>query len=254
MMIKLENKINLYDKDLAVILADLAYHIAPEIVNYVAEQNKNDLTFFEQLFKDKIDINNYLFNGSDCVFPGIRRYVSGKGHKRKYNTNYRAIIDDNVFPRHIWCFLTNGKCYSGPNWKKTNLEEFELAHIFTHKETEINSERDYFQEIDANISPYGEFTSAANVVLLPKGTVRPTDNSTILKLIFYKRYIDLYGENTLNGRRGFKQDSVPDWYSELKWNDPFLPGDWKNKINKLLDYRKKRISDIIKKIKTLGTS
>ena len=246
-MVKLENKIYLYNKDLAVILASLAYHIAPEIVKYVVEQNKKDFAFFEQLFKDKIDINNYLFDGSDCVFPGIKRYVSGEGKKQKYNVAYKAIIDDNIFPRHIWCFLINGKCYSGPNWKETNLEEFELAHIFTHKESEIDLERDYFQKIDTNIFPYGEFTSAANVVLLPKGTVRPTDNSTILKSIFYKRYIDLYGENTLNGRRGFKQNYVPDWYSEINWNDPFLPSDWKNNINKLLEYRKKRISDIMRK-------
>ena len=244
-MIKLENKISLFNKDLAIILASLAYHIAPEIVKYIAEQNKKDFAFFEQLFKGKIDINNYLFNGSDCVFPGIRRYVSMEGQKQKYNAEYKAIIDDNTFPRHIWCFLVNGKCYSGPNWNETTLAEFELAHIFTHKESEINLEKEYFQEINADIFPYGEFTSAANVVLLPKGTVRPTDNSTILKSIFYKRYIDLYGENTLNGHRGFKQNSVPDWYSELKWNDPFLPGDWKNKINKLLDYRKERISGIM---------
>jgi hypothetical protein len=246
-MSNLENKINLYDKGLAVILAALAYHIAPEIVKYIAEQNIKDFTFFEQLFKDKIDMKNYLFNGSDCVFPGIRRYVSGEGKKQKYNAEYKAIIDDNTFPRHIWCFLVNGKCYSGPNWKETILGEFELAHIFTHKKSEIYLEKDYFQEIDDKISPHGEFTSAANVVLLPKGTVRPTDNSTILKSIFYKRYIDLYGEDTLNGRRGFKHNSVPDWYSEITWNEPFLPDDWKNKINKLLEYRKKRISEIMRK-------
>ena len=246
-MSNLENKIYLYEKDLALILADLAYHIAPEIVKYIAEQNKKDFTFFEQLFKDKIDINNYLFKGSDCVFPGTKRYVKGEGQKLKYNAKYRAIIDDNTFPRHIWCYLINGKCYSGPNWKETILGEFELAHIFTHKESEINLERDYFQDIDANIFPYGEFTSAANVVLLPKGTVRPTDNSTILKSIFYKRYIELYGEDTLNGRRGFKHNSVPDWYSEITWNEPFLPADWKNKINKLLEYRKERISGIMRK-------
>ena len=100
-MVKLENKISLFNKDLARILASLAYHISPEIVNYIAEQNKKDFAFFERLFKDKIDINNYLFDGSDCVFPGTRRYVSMKGQKRKYNTKYRAIIDDNTFPRYI---------------------------------------------------------------------------------------------------------------------------------------------------------
>ncbi|GHV22465.1 hypothetical protein AGMMS49959_13330 [Planctomycetales bacterium] len=234
-MNKLENKIHLFNKDLAIILASLAYHISPEIVRYIVEANKKDIIFFEKLFGDKIDTKNYLFNGSDCVFPGIRRYVSGEGKKQKYNTKYCAIIDDNTFPRHIWCFLINGKCYTGPNWKETNLEEFELAHIFTHKESEIIMEKNYFKEIDNNISPHGEFTSAANVVLLPKGTVRPTDNSTI-------------GEDSLNGRKGFIENKVPEWYSEIKWNEPFLPEKWRKNINSLLDYRKERITTIIGKI------
>jgi len=247
-MNKLENKIYLYNKDLAIILASLAYHISPEIVKYIAEKNKKDFTYFEKLFGDKIDIKNYLFNGSDCVFPGIRRFVNGmKWEKQKYIEEYKAITDDNVFPRYIWCFLINGKCYSGQNWKETGLDEFELAHIFSHKESEIFMEKNYFNEIDSNTFPYGEFTSAANVVLLPKGTVRPTDNSTILKSIFYKRYVELYGEDTLNGRKGFIEKNIPEWYSQIKWNEPFLPNNWKINIDNLLDYRKKRIATIMKK-------
>jgi hypothetical protein len=226
-MNKLENKIHLVNKNLANILASLAYHISPEIVKYIVEKNKRDFTYFEQLFEDKIEINNFLFNGSDCVFPGVRRYVRGKGQIRKYNTEYNAIIDDNTFPRYIWCFLVNGKGYNGPNWKETGLDEFELAHIFSHKENEINVEKEYFNKIDNTIFPHGEFTSAANVVLLPKGTVRPTDNSTILKSVFYKRYIELYGEDTLKGRKGFIEKKVPEWYSQLEWNKPFLPNNWK---------------------------
>ena len=244
-MNNLQNKMHLFDKDMAIILASLAYHISPEIVKYIVEQNKKDFDFFEALFKDKIDISSYLFKGSDCVFPGIRRYVSGDGKKQKYNPEYRAIIDDNIFPRHIWCYLVNGQCYSSNNWKKTKLNEFELAHIFTHKETEIEIEKKFFIDIDDNLLPHGEFTSAANVVLLPKGTTKPTDASPIIKSIFYKRYIDLYGEDTLNGRKGFIVDNVPEWYPQLKWNEPFLPKNWKENVDKLLQYRKKRIKNIL---------
>ena len=246
-MNKLENKIRLFDKDLSIILGSLAYHIAPEIVKYIMERNKKEYAIFEKLFGNRIDVKNYLFAGSDCVFPGIKRYISGEGQKQKYNEKYKAIIDDNTFPRHIWCFLINGKCYTGPNWKETKLEEFELAHIFTHKESEIFMEKNYFKVVENNIFPYGEFTSAANVVLLPKGTVRPTDNSTILKSIFFKRYIELYGEETLNGRKGFIENKVPEWYNEIKWNKPFLPNDWKWNIDKLLEYRKERIITIMNK-------
>jgi hypothetical protein len=75
--------------------------------------------------------------------------------------------------------------------------------------------------------------------------VRPTDNSPEIKSVFYKRYIELYGEETLSGRGGFKHDSVPDWYSEIEWNTPYFPGDWKRKIDKLLDYRKQRIVTLL---------
>lgn len=242
---KLENKIDKFNKQIAIILGSLAYHISPEIVKYISEQNKKDFDIFSYLFNDMIDIKHYLFEDSDCVFPGVRRYISGEGVKKKYNPKYKAIIDDNTFPRHIWCFLINGNCYNGPNWKKTNLDEFELAHIFTPKETEMNIEKNYFKKIDENICPYGEFTSAANVILLPKGTVRPTDNSRVIKSIFFKRYIDLYGENTLNGRSGFKEDTIPDWYSEIQWNDLFLPDNWQRNIDKLLEYRRRRIEEIL---------
>jgi len=245
-MHKLENKISNYNKQIAIILGALTYHLSPEIIKYISEQNKNDFSFFKDLFKDRIDFKHYLFEGSDCVFPGVRRYISGKGAKRKYNPEYRAIVDDNTFPRYIWCFLINGNGYSGNNWKKTKLDEFELAHIFSHKESEMNVEKQSFNKIDETICPYGEFSSAANVILLPKGTIRPTDNSAVIKSIFYKRYIDLYGESTLNGRSGFKENSIPEWYPEIEWNKPFLPNDWQRNIDKLLEYRKERIAGILK--------
>ena len=238
-----KNKIDSFNKDLAFILAQLAYHISPKIIKYIAERNKVECQFFKDIFGDKIDFENYLFDGSDCVFPGVRRWDPKRGKKRKYNIDYEAIIDDNGFPRYIWCYLFTGKGASGPNWK--NFSEFELAHIFAHKGAEIIGEKNYFRVFDEKKSPFAQFTSATNVVLLPKGTVRPTDNSTIVKSIFYKRHIDLYGEDTLNGRSGFKDELIPDWYSELKWNDTLAPDDWKENIDTLLNYRNKRIVEIL---------
>jgi len=119
-----KNKINIFNKDLAIILAQLAYHISPEIVKYIAERNKAEQPFFEKLFENNIDIENYLFDGSDCVFPGCRRWDTQKGVKIRYNSDYNAIIDDNSFPKHIWGYLCNGKSSGWEYIKK----EFELAH------------------------------------------------------------------------------------------------------------------------------
>ena len=178
----------------------------------------------------------------------MRRYISGKGKKKQYDPEYKAIIDDNTFPRHLWCFLVNNKTYNGPSWKDTGLNQFELAHIFTHKKSELAFEKQFFQVCDENTEPNGEFTCACNIVLLPKGTVRPTDNSETIKSIFYKRYIDLYGESPLNGRCGFINEKIPEWYKELQWNEPFCPKDWYEKIDNLIKYRTTRITQLLKNI------
>ena len=132
-----ENKINEFEYDICKILTQLCYHIHPKIIRRIQEENEKQYKFFENLFADYITIENYFFAGSACVFPGIRRYVSGQGKKKQYNKEYKAIIDDNTFPRHLWCFLVNNKTYNGPNWKESGLNQYELAHIFTHKHSEL---------------------------------------------------------------------------------------------------------------------
>ena len=244
---KIENKITEHEPAIAKILANLCYHLHPEIVSLVQERNEVEYDYFKALFSDRIDIKHYLFPGSACVFPGVRRYVSARGKKQKFNRDESAILDDNIFPRHIWCFLLNGTAFSAPTWKKTRLSEFELAHVFSHKPSGASPEAISFENFDADISPYANFTCAANVVLLPKGTVRPTDNSSVIKSVFFKRHVELYGERTLNGRSDFRHESVPAWTDELVWNDPLLPTEWRSKVESLLRYRSKKVAAIIDK-------
>jgi hypothetical protein len=242
------NKLSQFEFDICKILAQLCYHIHPKIIHRIQEENEREYEYFRNLFSDIIDIESYLFKGSACIFPGVRRYVSGQGKKKQYNEQYRAIIDDNTFPRHLWCFLVNNKTYNGPNWKESGLNQYELAHIFTHKQSELEFEKEFFKEFDCKIYPHGDFTCACNIVLLPKGTVRPTDNSKVIKSVFYKRYIDLYGETPLQGRKEFITSKVPDWYNRLKWNVPFCPKNWEVKVEKLLQYRTKRLTQLIENI------
>ena len=244
-LIPLENRVALFERKIANILAQLAYFVHPRVVEKVQERNKEEFPFFEQLFINQIEVGDYLFEGSACVFPGVRRFVSRRGKRQSYNSDYEAIIDGNRFPRHLWTYLVSGRAYSGPSWKKTGLNEFELVHVFAHKETETEFERQFFAEFDADVRPHGNFTSAANVALLPKGTIRPTDNSTTIKAVFFKRCIDLYGEAPLNGRCTFIESLVPDWYDELQWNEPLLPNDWESVTEDLLRYRTKRVRDTL---------
>ena len=243
----IENKIEEFEEDICSVLSQLCFHTHPKIIGQIQEVNRVERHYFEDLFGDRIDVSEYLFDGSACVFPGVKRYVSGRGKKRSYNPEYQAIIDDNAFPRHIWCFLESGKTYNGPNWKKTGLAEFELAHIFSHKKSELEFESKFFHRVQADLVPHGDFSCACNVILLPKGTVRPTDNSKSIKAVFYKRYIDLYGEFPLGGRSGFREDMVPPWYNNLIWNEPYLTNEWEAHTNKLMEYRRKRVTQIMQK-------
>ncbi len=243
----IENNVHEFELEICSILAKLSYHIHLEIINRIQVRNIEEYDYFRNLFLNRIEISHYLFDGSACFFPGVRRYVSGFGKRSRYNDSYQAIIDDNTFPRHIWSFLTNGKAYSGPNWRETGLSEFELAHIFTHKESEIESEKEFFGSIQPDIHPYSDFTCACNVTLMPKGMVRPTDNSRTIKASFYMRYIELYGEESLIGKSGFRRSLAPSWYSELEWNQPWLPSDWRKNTDGLMEYRTKRVTHILNK-------
>ena len=99
----IQNKVNEFEREICAILAQLAHHIHPKIVERIQDRNIAEFDYFESLFSNKIEVNNYLFDGSACVFPGVRRVVSGQGKRRAYNKGYKAIMDDNVFPRHLWC-------------------------------------------------------------------------------------------------------------------------------------------------------
>lgn len=240
-----DNRIREVERDICGVLAHLAHHIHPAVVEAVQNRNRDELGYFRDLFAGRVELSDYLFDGSACVFPGVRRYTAGRGERQSYNPDYAAIIDDNAFPRHIWCYLDSGKGYSGPLWRDSGLGQFELAHTFGHKTSEMDTERKFFSVVSSDLHPYGDFTCAGNVSLLPKGTVRPTDNSDAAKAIFYQRYIDLYGESPLNGRQGFDPSLVPDWYGSLTWNEPQLPEDWRSRTEGLLRYRTKRISHLM---------
>jgi len=229
-------------KEVAIVLGKVTHFLHKDIVDYISEKNIDFEKEFNNFSTVPNSFNNNDFFGDDCVFPGYRRVVNGE-RKDKWKNNLSkdgTILNDNTIPRHIWAFLTIGKCYSGPNWKESKLNKFELAHIFNHKVDEIDFERKYFKNINDKIKPYSLFSSASNVVLIPKGLAKPTDNLDEVKLCFYNKFIDYY-KKTPKGINGFRKDKLPLWYDDVKWNEPKLPKDWKKNIDKLLVYRSENL-------------
>ena len=230
------------EKELLLILSRITHHIHPNIVSYITKENVRYQSNFQKICNDKCKLSQFFYRDSDCIFPGFRRLVNKeKTGKWKNNVNHKdgTILNDNTFPRHIWAYLTMNKAYSGGvsgMWSKSGLSKFELAHIFSHKQNERTLEKEVFTEVDENIEPYGLFTSASNVVLIPKGFAKPTDQMKTVKICFYKRHLELYGNNII-GLKDFNENHVPDWYDEIKWLNPELPCDWEAKIDNLLKYR-----------------
>lgn len=245
-----EDKANEVEKELAIILGKVSHHIHPEIVEYIKNRNIDYKDEFIRFCHPNLNYSDFFYEGSDCIFPGIRRPINKeKNNLEKWKNNIYekdgTIFNDNTYPRHIWTFLSLNKSYSGGSngtWGKSGLEAFELAHIFGHKEDEKELEKRIFSKFDNTVKPYSLFTSASNIVLIPKGLTKPTDKMDRIKICFYKRHIDLYGENFI-GMKDFSNDLVPEWYPEIKWVEPKLPEDWQQRIDNLLNYRKKHLKD-----------
>ncbi len=232
------------ERELTMILGRICHHVHPKLVDYITEINLEYRAEFEDICHKSCNINSFLYKNSDCVFPGFRRPINSEKKGTWKNNVFEkdgTILNDNTFPRHIWAYLSENKAYSGGTsgmWSSSGLSNFELAHIFSHKQDERDFEKNVFRQITDNTEPYGLFTSASNIVLIPKGFAKPTDHMKSVKICFYKRHLELYGNNII-GLSGFDETLVPSWYSEIVWLEPILPHDWKVRINNLLDYRKK---------------
>ena len=252
-----EDRTNEVEKELAIILGNVSHHIHPKIVKYITNENISYRDEFIKNCHPNLKYSNFFYEGSDCIFPGIRRPVNKeKNHNKNWKNNIYdndgTIFNDNTYPRHIWTYLSLNKRYSGGlngSWSKSGLDAFELAHIFGHKENEQELEKKVFSKFDDTVKPYSLFTSASNIVLIPKGLTKPTDKMEKIKICFYKRHIDLYGENFI-GMKDFNKELIPEWYSEIKWFDPELPENWNQRIDNLLNYRKNHLKKKNKQTKT----
>jgi len=235
-------------RSIAQALAKVSHHMHPVVVAAVKDRNADpgERARLEAILPECLEKEAWLYPGSACVFPGVRRFI-GKVRKRellKYVPKKCCIIDDNRFPRNVWTFLAVGEHYGGPNWKTSGLAQFELAHIFGHKRSQRGLEEQVFKRFDASTKPWGLFTCAGNVVLIPKGFAKPTDGLSAVRVAFFKRYIDLYSEASLPGLRELDNDALPKWYDEIEWNDPILPPDWEENLEKLFDYRVDRLKKL----------
>ncbi|MBL7646585.1 MAG: hypothetical protein JNK74_10390 [Candidatus Hydrogenedentes bacterium] len=250
------NLIELEQHNIAKALARVTHHMHPKVIARIREINSGHVerARLEAILPECIEREAWFYPGSACVFPGVRRFVGRVKKKQllKYVPKEACIIDDNRFPRNLWTFLAIGEHYTGPNWKNSGLSDFELAHIFSHKHEKQELEWEVFKEHDKKQKPYGLFTCASNVVLIPKGFAKPTDGLPAVRVAFFKRHIELYGEDCLPGLRGLDPEAIPGWYDDLEWNEPSLPPRWEENVDKLVAFRYAWLAKLLSDHEKLG--
>ncbi|HWB50110.1 MAG TPA: hypothetical protein VG651_13450 [Stellaceae bacterium] len=184
---------------LAKLTAPYIRLLHPNIVQAVIDDNcRHRADWSRRLAARGLDPSLYLWEGSACAFPGVRRHAGQREIAQfKLKTGIGRLptdalaLDDNEYPRQIWSFALRGRKYdrTGPNG-------FALAHLADHKEyKDRGSEEFALDEPGARWrSLFGLFTCATNTVYIPEGLIRPTDFAFPLRNLLQRRAAELYGD------------------------------------------------------------
>ena len=238
--------------ELARAMAPFVRFLAPGIVGAVAEDNRlMGAEWSARLQALGIDPDIYLWDGSPCAFPGIRRYAGSeeqavfrKQAAPKVAPPQCLDLDDNDYPKHLWAFVFTGKPF-----RKQGPDGYQLAHLFDHKEHENRwrDELDLPPHAEQPTPLYGLFTSAANSVYAPGAFLRPTDFSASLRGLIQRRALQLYGDTCriVPPPLQVKACDDPNWaLANFGWSAPVAGTD---RIPDFLEFRRQRMTELIEK-------
>lgn len=229
---------------LARVLTPFVKFLHPDIVATVVEDNQRHLPDWRsKLDEVDVDSNIYLWNGSPCAFPGVRRYA-GKEERNSFrdrkNFPHCLQLDDNNCPKHLWAFVFTDRPFRPPG-----PPGYALAHLADHQEYNKDRSREEFS-LDCQADPpplYGLFTSPANTAYVPNNLLRPTDFSKPLRALLLKRAYRLYGKICTLAPPPLTEKALDDFAwdpADFTWGDPV--GDARN-VDPFLEYRQKKFNE-----------
>ena len=234
---------------LAKVLTPFVRFLSPDIVASVTEDNRRrSAEWQDRLWELDIDPEIYLWHGSPCAFPGIRRYAGSheiawyrkRIDRDEYTPPDALDLDDNDYPKHLWAFV-----FTGRPFRKQGPQDYRLAHLADHKDHNNRWREQFDVESGATGEPpplYGLYTSPANSVYLPRNFLTPTDFSKSLRQLILRRAYLLYGSVCRIAppplaAKEVQSDSV--WNPELfEWSQPV--GNTDN-VSRFLDWRSAEI-------------
>ena len=238
--------------ELARAMAPFVRFLDPGIVGAVVEDNRRfGGQWCASLEALGIVPAIYLWEGSPCAFPGVRRYAGSteiavfrKRAKSSEAPPQCLSLDDNDYPKHLWSFVFTGKPF-----RKRGPTGYQLAHLFDHKEygNRWHDELDAPPGVEEPVLPYGLFTSAANSVYAPSAFLRPTDLSPRLRSLIQRRAHQLYGDVCclVPPPLAVKPCEDPDWaVDKFPWSAP-VGG--MERVADFLEFRRERIGKLIEK-------
>lgn len=236
--------------ELAQVLAPLIRFLNPAIIATIADDSRRHRAeWSSHLDSLGIDPAIYLWDGSPCAFPGVRRYAGSKEIARfRKQSAPEALpsrcltLDDNDYPKHVWAFV-----FTGRPFRKRGPDGYQLAHLIDHK---VHGNR-WREELEvpkgAGEPPslFGLFTSAANAAYLPAAFLRPTDFSIRLRALVQRRALALYGDacRLVPPPLAVKACDNPMWsLDRFAWSAPV--GDMAH-VPAFLAFRRERINELI---------
>lgn len=220
----------------------------PEIVAaVVVSNNRHRAAWRKKLKKDRdIDPDIYLWKGSSCAFPGIRRHAGKKelaafNHTGETDGIRDALkLDGNSYPKQIWSFVLRGQEFrnSGPSG-------YSLAHLADHKDYKNRLLQEFDGPGSYPAKLYGLFTAPSNTVYMPDNLLKLTDFNPAARLLLLNKAQELYGDvcNIVPPGLEVRQQQGKWAVDEFKWAEPVKAKD-ESAVQAFLDFR----DDVMKEL------
>lgn len=239
---------------LARVLARYIRFLSPRIVEAVARDNEaHRFEWYGALASCGVDPSLYLWDGSPCAFPGVRRYAGSKeiAQYRKVDGGLEAprdvlSLDDNDYPKQLWSFV-----FRNAQFSKFGPEGYRLAHLVDHKEHKNRMAEDLVVDDAAKVRVVpGLYTCPSNTAYVPASLLLPTDFNPWIRNLILRRAAELYSDCCNLFPPGF---SVPSEFlegwdtSEFEW--PECVGGLEH-IEAFLRFRKNRMQKLIARAQT----
>jgi hypothetical protein len=227
----------------------------PDIVRFIVADNQlHREKWHARLAEHGVDPSLYLWEGSPCAFPGVRRYAGGAEiaqHRNKMTRTARPdnaiALDDNSYPKQIWSFVFLGKRF--PNQGPSG---YSLAHLVDHKNYKNRGQEEIANNRGDEVSEltlFGLYTSVTNSVYMPNGLIRPTDFSFLLRNLIQRKADAIYGNfcKLLPPHLSFRTNDSDAWSLDaFDWREPVGTSDH---VQAFLRYRNEKMEKLFEATK-----